>query len=71
MKYEYKIIALCEADVWLIPTDLEKLNKWFETGWEYVDSVQQRIAGSPLQGLKPVVGIVLRKRKITDPFNNG
>ena len=37
MKYEYKVVTLCEADTYLGSSDFAKLNKFFSEGWEYVE----------------------------------
>jgi hypothetical protein len=66
MKYEYKVIELTESDESM--TSFDKLQKWFDEGWEYVDSITQPIAvGSGVW--KSAVGIVLRKEKSKNPLD--
>lgn len=68
MKYDYKIIELAAFDKSLMTADFDKIQKWFDEGWEYVDSITQPIAaGSNVW--KSTVGVVIRKEKQIDPLN--
>jgi hypothetical protein len=49
--------------------EMEKLNSWFEKGWEYVETLQQRISTGSSSARYPCVGVILRKEKQTDPLN--
>jgi len=71
MKYEYKIIVLCEYDDALYKEKMESLNEWFDKGWEYVETLQQKVtaAGQTSHSKFPSVGVILRREKITDPLN--
>lgn len=64
MKYDYTVIVLNEAGMTLPKDIMEKtLNKWFDDGWEYVDSIQQKISNGGSYSNYPAVGIILRKEK--------
>ena len=68
MKYDYKIIELVEFDQALDSRYFAKLQKWFDEGWEYVDSLIQPIStGSDVW--KSAVGVILRKESIKTPFD--
>lgn len=68
MKYEYKVIELTTFDDSMRSSDFNKLQKWFDDGWEYVDSIVQPLAaGSNVW--KSAVGIVLRKQSIKNPLD--
>lgn len=68
MKYEYKIMELTGFDDAMESSDFDKLQKMFDEGWEYVDSITQPIAvGSGVW--KSAVGVILRKEKQIDPLN--
>lgn len=68
MKYEYKITELTGFDDAMESSDFDKLQKMFDEGWEYVDSITQPIAvGSGVW--KSAVGVILRKEKQIDPLN--
>jgi hypothetical protein len=69
MKYEYKVVTLCGWDESLQRSDMEKLNTWFEKGWEYAETLQQRISTGSSSARYPAVGVILRKEKQTDPLN--
>jgi len=68
MKYEYKIIELAPYDESLTIDDFDKLQKWFDEGWEYVDSIIQPIASGTSSTWKSAVGVVIRKEK-TNPLD--
>lgn len=70
MKYDYKVIVLNEAGNSLQKETIESvLNKWFEAGWEYVETFQQKISNGGSYSNYPAVSIILRKEKQTDPLN--
>lgn len=71
MKYEYKVIVLCEYDDALYKEKIETLNKWFGEGWEFVTELQQKVtaAGQTSYSKFPAVGVILRREKQTDPLN--
>ncbi len=68
MKYEYKVIGLAELDDAMSISDVEVLQKWFDEGWEYVDSITQPFAcGSG--SWKSAVAVILRKEKSKNPLD--
>lgn len=68
MKYDYKVIELVSFDQSLGPRDFANLQKWFDEGREYVDSLIQPIAtGSNVW--KSAVGVILRKESIKNPLD--
>jgi len=44
MKYDYKVIELIGFDQTLDSGDFAKLQKWFDEGWEYVNSIIQPLS---------------------------
>lgn len=73
--YEFKSIMLNETGQRLSMDDLSNLNKYFDDGWEYVDSISQSasvsIAGSTYNSydIAGKVAVVLkRKVKFREPL---
>lgn len=64
MKYEYKIVSLNDCDDAVEKQYFENLQKWFDAGWEYVDTIQQRVSVGGGGTRYPVVGVVVRKEKL-------
>jgi hypothetical protein len=63
MKYDYKVILMNEGGNHLQSSSIDRLQQWFDDGWEYVDSIQQKgYEWSP-------VSVVIRKEKQVDPLN--
>lgn len=67
MNYEYQSIFLSPEDEELTKEHSEKLNEYFNNGWEYVQSICQTVASSSTYRGATIV--ILRKEKITDPLN--
>lgn len=61
MKYTYTTICLQNDSYPLKQSDLHSLNKHYEDGWEYVDSITQHcsVAKGDGYGAKSVYGSVL------------
>jgi len=70
MKYDYKVVTLNEAGNSLQKSIIEStLNKWFEAGWEYIETFQQKTSNGGSFSSYPAVSIILRKEKQIDPLN--
>jgi len=61
---EYKSILLVEDDECMSEDHPEILNKYFEEGWEYVDSITQPIASGNYSYRAGVI-VVLKRDKVS------
>jgi len=70
MKYDYKVIELIGFDQTLDSGDFAKLQKWFDEGWEYVNSIIQPLStGTNYSTKKSAVAVILRKESIKNPLD--
>jgi len=69
MKYDYKVIEITKFDSSMKSSDFNKLQEWFDKGWEYVDSITQPIAAGTSSVWKSAVGVILRREVIKNPLD--
>ena len=65
MEYEYKSLTLSGGgyDARVTSRDSEELNNWFDSGWEYVDSVCQSSSTGTSSERYGSVLVIIRKSK--------
>ena len=71
MKYDYKVIEITKFDSSMKSSDFNKLQEWFDKGWEYVETLQQKVtaAGQTSHSKFPSVGVILRREVIKNPLD--
>ena len=70
MKYEYKVFILSDSEQSLGTQDFARLQRMFDEGWDYVDSIIQPLStGTNYSTKRSAVAVILRKESIKNPLD--
>jgi hypothetical protein len=62
---EYKSILLVEDDELIDETEVDTLNKEFDDGWDYVDSITQTVSTGNSYSYRSGVIVILKREKVS------